>query len=204
MSFSNSEVQSGYPCDLRVGQNTMEVDADVGSAPAAAVDISGFYVEQSLHSDLKSIWIGNVDYNATAEQLVNYFSSCGVVERVTIQCNKFTGRPKGFAYMEFNEPTSVESALALNGTLFCGRNIQVMPKRSNIPGISTTDRLSKRQLHQMKTGRKFVPGYAVQNAGLVQPFNALGPRCLVPQNSGVQLVTPNENTAGAPFVLGSN
>lgn len=203
MNFSNSGLQSGFHCDPRAGQNTMEVFPEVAPAPAALVARTGVYNEQALQADMKSIWIGNVDYNATAQQLVDYFSSCGIVERVTIQCNKFTGRPKGFAYMEFNKPNSVESALSLNGTLFCGRTIQVMPKRSNVPGISTTDRHSKKQFHQMKTVRKLDFGNAVQNPGFVQPFIGHGPSGHVPQNSGMQLVALNGNTAGVPFVHGS-
>jgi hypothetical protein len=42
-----------------------------------------------------------VDYSATPEELVTHFKACGTVERVTIMCDKFTGQPKGFAYIEF-------------------------------------------------------------------------------------------------------
>lgn len=48
-----------------------------------------------------SIYVGQVDYSTTPEELLAHFESCGTVERVTIVCDKFTGRPKGFAYLEF-------------------------------------------------------------------------------------------------------
>lgn len=49
----------------------------------------------------KSIYVGQVDYSATPEELVSHFGACGTIERVTIMCDKFTGQPKGFAYLEF-------------------------------------------------------------------------------------------------------
>lgn len=60
------------------------------TAPAAAPTRDGF-----------SIYVGQVDYSATPEELLAHFEPCGIVERVTICCDKFTGQPKGFAYLEF-------------------------------------------------------------------------------------------------------
>jgi RNA recognition motif. (a.k.a. RRM, RBD, or RNP domain) len=48
-----------------------------------------------------SVYVGQVDYSATPEELLAHFEACGTVERVTIVCDKMTGRPKGFAYLEF-------------------------------------------------------------------------------------------------------
>ena len=42
------------------------------------------------------IFISQVDYSATAEELEQHFHGCGSVNRVTILCDKFTGHPKGF------------------------------------------------------------------------------------------------------------
>lgn len=42
-----------------------------------------------------SVYVGQVDYAATPEQLLSHFEACGTVERVTIVCDKFSGRPKG-------------------------------------------------------------------------------------------------------------
>lgn len=38
--------------------------------------------------------------------------------------------------MEFNEPSVVANALVLNESIFKGRNIKVVPKRTNVPGMS--------------------------------------------------------------------
>jgi len=37
-----------------------------------------------------------VDYGTTAEELEAHFNGCGPVNRVTILCDRFSGRPKGF------------------------------------------------------------------------------------------------------------
>ena len=62
------------------------------------------------------------------------------MNRVTILCDKFSGHPKGFAYIEFADKDSVQTATALDQSLFKGRQIQVTPKRTNRPGISSTNR----------------------------------------------------------------
>ncbi len=41
-----------------------------------------------------------------------------------------------YAYVEFTEPSLVAQALVLNESVFKGRNIKVMPKRTNLPGMS--------------------------------------------------------------------
>eukprot|EP00571_Detonula_confervacea_P005136 CAMPEP_0172327950 /NCGR_PEP_ID=MMETSP1058-20130122/60097_1 /TAXON_ID=83371 /ORGANISM="Detonula confervacea, Strain CCMP 353" /LENGTH=140 /DNA_ID=CAMNT_0013045043 /DNA_START=43 /DNA_END=465 /DNA_ORIENTATION=- len=56
---------------------------------------------EKSRKDGHSIYVGQVDYSSTPEELLAHFESCGTVERVTIVCDKFTGRPKGFAYLEF-------------------------------------------------------------------------------------------------------
>lgn len=69
--------------------------------------------------------IGQVDYGATAEELEQHFHGCGAVNRVTILCNKYDGHPKGFAYIEFAEKDSVQMAMALDESLFRGRQLKV-------------------------------------------------------------------------------
>lgn len=91
---------------------------------------------QSEAQDARSIYIGNVDYGATPEELHSHFQSCGTINRITIICDKFTGHPKGFAYIEFAEESSVKNAEALNESLFRNRLLKVTPKRTNVPGYS--------------------------------------------------------------------
>ncbi|ORY28275.1 hypothetical protein BCR39DRAFT_535240 [Naematelia encephala] len=90
--------------------------------------------------DARSVYIGNVDYAATPEEIQAHFQACGTINRVTILCDKFTGHPKGYAYVEFAEPSIVQNALVLNESMFRGRLLQVKEKRTNIPGLNMTNR----------------------------------------------------------------
>ncbi|KAI0170872.1 hypothetical protein BJ166DRAFT_461371, partial [Pestalotiopsis sp. NC0098] len=86
--------------------------------------------------DSRSIFVGNVDYSVSPEEIQAHFQECGSINRVTILLDKFTGQPKGYAYVEFTEPSLVAQALVLNDSVLKGRNIKVTPKRTNIPGMS--------------------------------------------------------------------
>lgn len=97
-------------------------------------------LEEKQEIDTRSIYVGNVDYSTTADDLERHFHGCGSVNRVTILTDKFSGHPKGYAYVEFAEKYSVQIAVALDESSFKGRIIKVCPKRTNRPGISTTNR----------------------------------------------------------------
>merc|ERR1719481_617845 len=120
----------------KIRQIQSEADQQIGGAPGAPA----LTKEEKLEADSRSVYVGNVDYGATAEELEQHFHGCGAVVRVTIQCNKFDGHPKGFAYIEFADKDSVQLSMALDESLFRGRQLKVMPKRTNKPGISTTNR----------------------------------------------------------------
>ncbi|NWW81449.1 PABP2 protein, partial [Climacteris rufus] len=96
--------------------------------------------QEKMEADQRSIYVGNVDYGGTAEELESHFNSCGQINRVTILCDKFSGHPKGYAYIEFEEQSSVKAAVELDESVFRGRVLKVLPKRTNMPGISSTDR----------------------------------------------------------------
>jgi len=85
--------------------------------------------------DARSIYVGNVDYTTKPEELQQEFHSCGTINRVTIVCDKWTGHPKGYAYVEFADKDSVSNALLMNEALFKGRQLKVMAKRTNVPGM---------------------------------------------------------------------
>lgn len=68
-----------------------------------------------------SIYIGNVDYSATEEELRNTFVGCGDIVRVTIIKNMKTGHPKGAAFIEFTDKEGVNAALNMNGKQVKGK-----------------------------------------------------------------------------------
>ncbi|KAL7675478.1 hypothetical protein ACOME3_001744 [Neoechinorhynchus agilis] len=88
-------------------------------------------------ADRRSIYVGNVDYSTTADELEDFFKDCGSITRVTIMCDRFSGTPKGYAYVEFAQVESVTSAIALTDSLFKERNLKIFQKRTNMPGRSS-------------------------------------------------------------------
>uniref|UniRef100_A0A7S4HLE5 RRM domain-containing protein n=1 Tax=Odontella aurita TaxID=265563 RepID=A0A7S4HLE5_9STRA len=74
--------------------------AAAASKPSGESSAGGGDGDEAKRDGL-SIYVGQVDYASTPEELLAHFEPCGTVERVTIVCDKFTGQPKGFAYLEF-------------------------------------------------------------------------------------------------------
>ncbi|KAJ3332717.1 cytoplasmic RNA-binding protein [Blyttiomyces sp. JEL0837] len=109
---------------LKAMQEQVEKDMNLQGAPEG---------DAKEEVDARSIYVGNVDYSSTPEEIQAHFQSCGTINRVTILCDKWTGQPKGFAYVEFADPSVVSNALALNESLFKGRLIKVTAKRTNVP-----------------------------------------------------------------------
>ncbi|KZT26924.1 RNA-binding domain-containing protein [Neolentinus lepideus HHB14362 ss-1] len=110
--------------------------AAAGSEGEGGEGVSMETEDDKAAADSKSVYVGNVDYGSTPEEIQQHFQACGVINRVTILCDKFTGHPKGYAYVEFSEPEHVDAALALDNSLFRGRLIKVTAKRTNIPGFN--------------------------------------------------------------------
>jgi len=121
----------------RLKQMQEEVEKQMSMSAGGTAALS---LEEKMEVDARSIFVGNVDYSATADDLERHFHGCGSVNRVTILTDKFTGHPKGFAYIEFADKESVTTAQALDESLFKGRQIKVTPKRTNRPGLSATGR----------------------------------------------------------------
>jgi len=94
---------------------------------------------------MKNIYIGNLDYSTTEDQLRTLFLAHGAVETVTIVRDRDTGQPRGFAFLEMTNDAEAEKAIhALNGTLVGGRTVAVNEARSK-PSRSRGDDLPKRQ-----------------------------------------------------------
>ncbi|XP_073431489.1 polyadenylate-binding protein 2 isoform X1 [Dendrobates tinctorius] len=154
---------------LKELQNEVEKQMNMSPPPGNAGPVI-MSIEEKMEADARSIYVGNVDYGATAEELEAHFHGCGSVNRVTILCDKFTGHPKGFAYIEFSDKESVRTSMALDESLFRGRQIKVVPKRTNRPGISTTDRGYPRARYRARASSyssrsRFYSGYTARPRG---------------------------------------
>lgn len=71
------------------------------------------------------IYVGNLSYDTTGEDLNELFGKFGTVAEVKLITDRDTGRSKGFAFITFGQDEPIEDALALNGTEFQGRRIKV-------------------------------------------------------------------------------
>eukprot|EP00271_Cylindrocystis_brebissonii_P016169 TRINITY_DN39427_c0_g1_i1.p1 TRINITY_DN39427_c0_g1~~TRINITY_DN39427_c0_g1_i1.p1 ORF type:complete len:262 (-),score=49.05 TRINITY_DN39427_c0_g1_i1:468-1142(-) len=110
-----------------------EMQARVEREMSGGAD-AGAPVASREEADARSVFVGNVDYACTPEEVQQHFQSCGTVNRVTILTDKF-GQPKGFAYVEFLETEAVQNGILLNDSELHGRQIKVTAKRTNLPGL---------------------------------------------------------------------
>jgi len=79
---------------------------------------------------VKNIFVGNLDFNVSEDELRNLFASYGQVDRVTILTDRDTGRSRGFGFVEMTNGEDGEKAIAaLNGTQLSGRTLNVNEAR---------------------------------------------------------------------------
>ncbi len=77
-----------------------------------------------------NIYVGNLPYTLTEDDLRNAFGSYGAISSVAIITDKMTGRAKGFGFVEMPNREEAERAIKqLNGTELNGRNITVNEAR---------------------------------------------------------------------------
>jgi len=76
------------------------------------------------------IYVGNLAFDVTEDELSAEFSAFGKVESIAIPADKFSGRPRGFAFVEMASKSEAEAAIAgLNGKTLKERTIVVNESR---------------------------------------------------------------------------
>jgi cold-inducible RNA-binding protein len=79
---------------------------------------------------MKRMYVGNIPYNATEEDLRGLFSEYGEVESLKIIQDQFTGKSKGFGFIEMaNEEDAKKAIATLNGKDFNGKALTVAEAR---------------------------------------------------------------------------
>jgi RNA recognition motif-containing protein len=81
-----------------------------------------------------SIYVGNLSYDVTQEDLIQVFAEYGSVSRVSLPTDRETGRPRGFAFVEMG--TEAEEAAAiedLDGAEWMGRDLKVNKAKPREP-----------------------------------------------------------------------
>src|SRR6266542_298729 len=79
---------------------------------------------------MKNIYVGNLSFGTTEQTVRSLFEAYGAVDRVNLVTDKFTGQPKGFAFVEMpNDDEAQKAMAALNGRDADGRTLAVNEAR---------------------------------------------------------------------------
>ncbi|MBW4649520.1 MAG: RNA-binding protein [Kastovskya adunca ATA6-11-RM4] len=91
-----------------------------------------------------TIYVGNLSYQATEEDLRSVFAEYGEVKRVVLPTDRETGRMRGFAFVEMTEDAQEDSAITeLDGAEWMGRQLRVnkaRPREENNRGGGNRER----------------------------------------------------------------
>jgi RNA recognition motif-containing protein len=72
------------------------------------------------------LYVGGLPYSATESQLTTLFAEHGTVESARVVADKFTGRSRGFGFVEMSTTEEAKAAItALNGSQMDGRSLTV-------------------------------------------------------------------------------
>lgn len=76
------------------------------------------------------LYVGNLPFTSTAQDLQDLFSQAGAVASVELISDKFTGRSRGFAFVTMSTPAEVQAAIQkFNGFAMNNRNLTVNEAR---------------------------------------------------------------------------
>lgn len=79
---------------------------------------------------MTKLFVGNLNFKATQEELTALFAPFGAVENVSVITDRMTGQPRGFAFVEMTNRNEAEAAIsALNGRDMHGRALNVNEAR---------------------------------------------------------------------------
>lgn len=78
----------------------------------------------------KKVYVGNLSFDTTQGRLQELFEEHGQVATVDVITDRYTGRPRGFAFVEMMTPEGASAAIgALNGQEVDGRALKVAPAK---------------------------------------------------------------------------
>jgi RNA recognition motif-containing protein len=74
---------------------------------------------------MKSIYVGNLPFSATEEEVRDLFVEFGSVDSVKLISDRETGRPRGFGFVSMDGADADKAIRALNGTDMGGRSLRI-------------------------------------------------------------------------------
>ncbi|WP_035586991.1 RNA recognition motif domain-containing protein [Hippea jasoniae] len=82
---------------------------------------------------VKTLYVGNLPYATTEEELKELFSEYGEVSSSKIITDRETGRSRGFGFVEMDSESAQKAIESLNGVNFGGRNLKVNEAKERKP-----------------------------------------------------------------------
>lgn len=82
----------------------------------------------------KRLYVGNLPFSATEDEVRNLFSECGTVELVDLLMDRMTGRPRGFGFVQMDDAGADAAVARLNGFEMGGRALNVNEARERTEG----------------------------------------------------------------------
>ncbi|GLT60718.1 hypothetical protein SLA2020_334740 [Shorea laevis] len=124
MKENGNSVTVGYGNAKSAGDIQKENQKPLQSAPGS------YAVGHPLEDpDSRTIFVSNVHFAASKDNLSQHFNKFGEVLKVIMVTDAATGQPRGSAYVEFMHKEAADNALSLDGTSFMSRMLKVV-KRS--------------------------------------------------------------------------
>ena len=84
------------------------------------------------------LYVGNLPFNTTENELQELFTQAGAVQEVTLMQDRFTGKSRGFAFVTMSSDEEAQNAISkLNGHSIEGRSLTVneaRPREARPPG----------------------------------------------------------------------
>jgi RNA recognition motif-containing protein len=78
---------------------------------------------------MKTIYVGNLPFSASEDQIRQLFEQYGKVQSVKLVTDRETGRPRGFGFVEMDGSEADNAISALNGQQFGGRSLRINEAR---------------------------------------------------------------------------
>src|SRR6184192_3050583 len=89
------------------------------------------------------LYVGNLSFNTTENELQELFSQAGAVQEVTLMQDKFTGKSRGFAFVTMGSEQDAQNAISkFNGQTVEGRPLTVneaRPREARPPAVAVVD-----------------------------------------------------------------
>ncbi|KAK1370555.1 Squamous cell carcinoma antigen recognized by T-cells 3 [Heracleum sosnowskyi] len=122
------------------------------------VETKASSVTKSRHyNDQCTAFMSNLNFKATGEDLRNFFSDVGGIKDVRILKDKFTGKSRGLAYIDFSDDEHLAAALKKNKRILLGKKVSIArsdPKQGRKEGSTKHGKSESKEPTQISEGNK--------------------------------------------------